>query len=385
MHRPFVSFTLVALLSLTACEGEVQNRCDVDANCAAGEVCRARACQPRPITPLADAGPMMVFADAAPPARQPVDAAPVATNADASFEACQSFDQTLEVTRRPVDVVWVIDSSGSMSNEASLVQQNMNSFVASIAASGADYRVVVLTRAGFVNVPAPLGTDAARFRYVAQAVSSSAALSQAVARLRDYRDFLRPEATLNFIFVTDDESRMSATDFRNQMDAMLGAQPIVAHAIVSPPNADPADRGACAGPNGSAARPGAEYWQLSAETGGERLSICSADWTALFGQLSTNIGAQATVPCEYELHDPPAGMELDRDLVNVSFRDEAGNVTRVPYVGGDGTDANCDVAPGWRYQDASNPRVIELCPSACGELGTTTQVSIELGCQTLVY
>ena len=54
------------------------------------------------------------------------------------------------------DIVWVIDSSGSMHEEALMVQDNMNLFAQSFASTALDVHVVVMTQSSFVRFPAPL-------------------------------------------------------------------------------------------------------------------------------------------------------------------------------------------------------------------------------------
>ena len=70
------------------------------------------------------------------------DAAP-----DGGFEECAASRVEAERELRPVDIVWVIDSSGSMDEEANRVQTNLNNFAGEIANAGIDdYRVVEPSR-----------------------------------------------------------------------------------------------------------------------------------------------------------------------------------------------------------------------------------------------
>src|SRR4029078_9338576 len=50
-------------------------------------------------------------------------------------EACSTTDIAAQATSVPVDIIWVVDNSGSMSEEESYVQTNLNSFSAAITAS----------------------------------------------------------------------------------------------------------------------------------------------------------------------------------------------------------------------------------------------------------
>ena len=79
-----------------------------------------------------------------------------------------------------------------MRGEADIVQANINGFVTAIAASGIDFRVVMVSDPGYVVVPPPLGTDSSTFMYAPGGVGSNAALAELVNRFSVYGSFLRP-------------------------------------------------------------------------------------------------------------------------------------------------------------------------------------------------
>src|SRR5687768_6932171 len=57
--------------------------------------------------------------------------------------------ETISIQVRPLDVVLIVDNSGSMAEEIDAVQRNINQNLAQrIAATGIDYRVIVLSRHG---------------------------------------------------------------------------------------------------------------------------------------------------------------------------------------------------------------------------------------------
>ncbi len=316
---------------------------------------------------------------------------------DRGVMACEAIEYEAETGLAPVDIIWVIDNSGSMDGEARIVQDNMNTFAAAIAATSIDYHVVVMTRAGFVNVPAPLGTDTMRFRALNVDVQSNDGLADAVENFAMYSDFLRPTALTHFIFVTDDESdRMTASAFQMQMTMLLG-HAFVAHSIVSPPGSRhcPSPFGCggiipeadgCTGPNGDAAENGDQYWALSGTTGGQRFSICTSDWSALFRTLAASIAVPMPLPCEFDIPAPPMGMMFDRMRVNVVFTPTGGAPTTFRFVGTP-TGADCPAgADGWYYDDPVAPTRIILCPSTCSRVTAdeTGRVDIALGCETLI-
>ena len=73
------------------------------------------------------------------------------------------------LTRRPADIIWVVDNSASLSGEIENVKAGINAFAAYIGSSGVDYRVLMLSKRGTtvagsiypVCVPPPLAGDAA--------------------------------------------------------------------------------------------------------------------------------------------------------------------------------------------------------------------------------
>lgn len=306
---------------------------------------------------------------------------------DTGIMECDSVAVEAMESFAPIDIVWVVDNSGSMRGEADIVQANMNDFAATIAAAGLDIRVVLITAPGYVEVPPPLGTDPERFLRIGASVSSNAALQQLVATYPMYSDFLRPSANLHFIGVTDDESDLAGTAFQTMMEGTLG-RTFRFHSIVSPPGSRHSPIGGffeidgCEGPNGSAADNGDQYWPLSMRTGGLQLSICTADWSRLFADLSRAIAVAETLPCVYEIPDPPEGEMFDPNRVNVTYTPGGGGAEQTfPNVG---SPDRCSV-DGWYYEGTPPERII-LCPNTCTRLEAdmTGRVDIAFGCATLL-
>lgn len=316
---------------------------------------------------------------------------------DSGFMGCDAIEFDAESGFAPLDIVWIIDNSGSMSGEARIIQDNLNSFARAVEMSGIeDYHVIVITQMGFVSVPPPLGTDAARYRFVPYDVQSHDALSDLIASFPMWSDFLRPSAITHVVHVTDDESNLDWMSFRSMFMSLLGRS-WTSHAIVSPPGSSSCPTpgfcppfpmiDGCSGPNGDAADNGDHYWALAAATGGQQISICTPDWSAAFSTLLASIAVPTPLPCEYAIPDPPEGMTFDRRRVNVVYTPGGGGAPiTFPFVGTpDG--AMCPVGgDGWYYNDPDMPTQIILCPSTCSrvEADTTGSVDIALGCETLI-
>ncbi len=105
-----------------------------------------------------------------------------------------------------VDIIWVVDTSGSMVDETERIQRNMDNFVAEISASGVDTRVILIAQADIVPPNSNLA-QSGNYRYVMDEIDSHNSLDRIVATFSRYSDFLRENAHVHYIVVSDDESR----------------------------------------------------------------------------------------------------------------------------------------------------------------------------------
>lgn len=320
-----------------------------------------------------------------PPPTPPQDGGPPPIN------ECAAIETEAERTLRPVDIVWVIDSSGSMRDEADVVQANINAFVQSIEASGVeDYRVVVVTDEGFVDVPPPLGTDTERFLLVAESVGSGEPQAKLLSEFERYRDFLRPDAITHFVIVTDDdENPLTASEFIAGMEGNLG-HPFKVHAVASEDVTRMTcifgicvDSPGCSNGDNTAADIGAQHYAAAEMTNGLTFSICTVDWSSLFAELAAAVSVSAPIPCELLVPEPPEGETLDPNKVNVTFTPagETEALPPFPRVPGAG---DCGSEGAWYYDDPSAPARILLCPEACDLAASGGKLDIALGCTTII-
>jgi hypothetical protein len=307
-----------------------------------------------------------------------VDANP---NGDPDAGACvaEGF-QAVEATR-PVDILWVIDNSGSMDDEEARVQNNMNGFAQSIAASGVDYHVIVITNTGHITVPPPLG-GSPELLQVNQQIESHDALEWTVATYPMYQSFLRDGSIKHIVAVTDDESDWSQGTFEAQLAALTApgfGTDWKFHAVVA--EDPPWDFSShCFG---LAADIGATYIDLQQDHGGLFFSLCDTDWSPLFSTLSQTVVQDLGLPCTYDIPDPPNGQTLDPTRVNFIYTPTSGQPITIPNVG---DISGCNGGDGWYYDDPINPTQIIVCPNTCTTLegDATGQVSVEIGCATVI-
>jgi len=170
-----------------------------------------------------------------PPSDVPRDTsydAPIIVDRDA---ACATASAPAIVERRPVDIILVVDNSGSMAPAIAQVRAGINTFADELFASGLDYRLILLTLRGAPSsgptgphrlcVDPPLAGadcgDGERFFHIDVNIGSTKPIEQLLGTLgqragygasdsdgsEPWEHLLRPEATKTIVVVTDDNAR----------------------------------------------------------------------------------------------------------------------------------------------------------------------------------
>jgi hypothetical protein len=314
---------------------------------------------------------------------------PVCSN-QTCVASCASSSVSADFVTLPSDIIFVVDQSGSMDQETQYVQQKINDFVALISATNIDYRVVMIATTSGENaicVPGPLAGASCgnntRFRLVNQRVGSHDGPSLAISRYSMYSDFLRQTAQKHFVFVTDDNSNMSAASFTSGVNALQPAGMFTGfkvHGIY----AYGSGNNGCTGTFGNGAANGTVYTTLVTQTGGARGVICTGDWTQVFNDITAAVVAGSQVSCQIQVPVPTNGESLDPSKVNVRYL-SAGVAPGelLPQVS---TEAACTAAGGWYYDDNAAPTTINLCPATCTDVQADEQanIQVELGCSTVI-
>ncbi len=217
-------------------------------------------------------------------------------------------DEITQVTIPAVDVLWVIDNSGSMSEEQRALRENFTSFMQYFTDSGLDYHVgVVSTDMDNRKESGKLIDDSSHSgRYIDSSMSGD----EAIASFRDRADlgtngssdergkdaafaaltteadrtnvgFYRPDASLSVVVISDelDYSRISVTEFVNWMLDLKPKEGMASFSsIVGLTNNDCME-----------AEKGTGYLETTAQVGGIKASICDSDWSGVL----TELGLQA--------------------------------------------------------------------------------------------
>lgn len=226
-----------------------------------------------------------------------------------------------------IDVLWVMDNSGSMAPRQENLARNFQVFIDTFAASAIDYRIAVTTtdifreagrlvgnpriispqtpaavtafanniRVGISGAPYEVGMDAARMAIEAQQAENAGLVatcksSCAAARPTCPSDcetkavfpFLRSGAYLYIIFVSDEDDK-SPQDVRYfyrffETSKGIGNDGTVTTAAIM----------GDAPSNSCGATPGLRYRALSDLTGGEVGSICDANFAQTLKKLANN-------------------------------------------------------------------------------------------------
>jgi len=203
-----------------------------------------------------------------------------------------------------LDVLWVVDNSGSMSNHQTNLAANIGYFMSTFIASNADYNMAVIStdRDYFATVVTPFHPDpelemAALIVTGTGGWSLEKGIQMAANSLDDPNNagrgglFFRESAKLIVIFVSDepDFSDGGWASYLNFFDGLKPTGNFIPYGVIG-------DH-----PSGcSTAQFGAGYWNLIDMYGGAWYSICASDW----GVQLQNLAGEVTGRRNFLLEEP---------------------------------------------------------------------------------
>ncbi|MCK6523942.1 VWA domain-containing protein [Myxococcota bacterium] len=297
-------------------------------------------------------------------------------------------DVFLQEPVNEVDILWVIDDSVSMSQEQERVSNAFETFISSIADANIDFHLGVITtdmdtdnpnRGELVGKPKVItGEDdyvklfRDRVTVGTEGADQEKGLSAALRAVTEpmvsgaNAGFLRPDAHLSIIFVSDEndcsdgdalagQPGSSCYDQRDKLlpvadfvqdfkDLKDGTEArVLASAIVGPEVA-----AGC-----SDSWPGARYWSVADGTGGIIGDICETDYSGLMGEL---------------------GLEASGILSTFSLTYAAVEETIVVLVGEE--EIPKDAAAGWTYD--AEYWIVRFDGSYVPPRGTTISITYEV-------
>lgn len=214
-------------------------------------------------------------------------------------------EKFLQQTTPAIDILFVVDDSPSMAEERDALALAAGAFLAELDARGVAYHVAVTTTdtspsgagGAFVGAPAIITpTTANRVRVLETSLTEGTAVALANrgleasraaldAPLRDGANagFLREEAALAIVYVSDEDDRSPGevddfVDFFRALEGPNGDTRFIAAAIVGPAGGCPT------------ATPGDRYASVAQQTAGTVSSICTLDGDDLMGVFGPGFG-----------------------------------------------------------------------------------------------
>lgn len=291
----------------------------------------------------------------------------------------------------PLDIIFVVDQSASMDQEIAQVRSNINlSFASIIAASGIDYRVIMLAAKDEPNsvcVDPPLGgascgeNNPPLFYQVDQRNLSYESLQNFMTTFGSWQGYLRPGALRIIVEVTDDESVVTDATFDTWLLTGGGAgyfgtaldRRYVFHSIVGVRDVAQPTAPLVTQKCNTAVGPGIQYQRLSITSGGLRTPVCVSDYSAVFRAIAALV-VNAGV-CELAL---PAG--ANPGAVGVRYTPGGtGTPLDLPRVA---SEADCGTADGFYFDAACPPTRVLLCPETCRTVRSDSNavLTLRLGC-----
>jgi hypothetical protein len=354
----------------------------------------------------------------------------VGVNPDAS---CAQVSSQASLGKQPVDIIFVIDNSQSMTKEIEGVQDNINTnFAAIIGDAGIDYRVIMLSMHGSaadeqsICISKPLSgaatctppsltgpTNSDRFFQYSLEIKSNDSFQKILGSYANpgfaYRDifnvtstagwspWLRTNAFKTFIEITDDnQNGMTYQEFDQKLLALTpknfgsaASRNYRFHSIIGIPEKTPASNpylptepmvttGRCPS---AYADVDETYQGLSILTGGLRFPVCTPDlYDAVFRTVAEGVVGSAQVSCEFAVPTPPVGSTLS-NRIGVDYT--PGGVGAVQHFTQVVNAAAC--AGATFYLDTAAAKVI-LCPDACAIVkgDPSAKVEVLFTCQPFI-
>ena len=246
------------------------------------------------------------------------------------------FNQTHLQEEIPIlDVLWVVDDSGSMNRFQTNLSSNIGLFVSTFMATGADYHMSVITTSNFYASPVitstdsdPAGTLAADVMVGVTGSGMEKGIQMAERALSTASsagpgsDFFRDDATLVVVFVSDepDWSDGGWASYLAFFDAVKPTGQFIPYGVIGDYPSG------CTGTPYGGAQFGAGYWDMIDYYGGDWYSICATDW----GVQLQNLANAMSVRRSYELDEKDPIV----DTIEVSV--------------------NGQITEDWEYDEASN-------------------------------
>jgi hypothetical protein len=343
---------------------------------------------------------------------------------------CATVSATATRILQPVDIILVLDNSGSMEDELEAVEKNINvNFANILQQSGVDYRLILISRhrkaerseseeastsicvasplSDLAQCPASKPVNSERFFQYSIKVESENSFDRILSTYNKkdsfeltkvgWSEWLRPGTKKVFLEMTDDNAALAVDSFVEKLTALVPAnfgtvaEPgFVFHSIIgiqekspaSSPYApdEPLQMATCSGGGDTVANAGLAYQELSRRTGGLRFPICEfSSYDTVFSTIAKDVVTQSQHSCDFDIPTPSDGQTLDLSKVAVAYA-MGGATTSAPF-GQVLTPADCQ-ADAFYIENNH----IYLCPDTCSAVQANDggKVTVLFTCESTI-
>ncbi len=248
-----------------------------------------------------------------------------------SLETPRRTDVVVQQMPDKVDVLWIVDNSGSMSQEQEKIATQFDAFAQFFIGSGLDWHMGVITTDAEDGLQNGLLRQVAGIHYLSADTPHPQEIFAQMARVGTWGSsdemglqtmwnavtlaspqhqtwnagFLRDDASLHIVIVgdEDDQSDRSTVEYGSMLHTLKpnADTPVTFNAIVGPKPTG------CRGATGDAA-PGYRFIEVAQDVGGQIYSICQDDWVPVLQALGL---AAAGLREEYFLSELPVPGTID--------------------------------------------------------------------------
>ncbi len=194
---------------------------------------------------------------------------------DAVDPVSLSFERDIN-TSANIDMIWVVDNSSSMKEEVQIIRDNLSRFLLDLEDRAKLNFTLITHDKGSLGLQLSDWALDRGYKQIAQFINSYDSLTQLTQLLpKMMGTSLRPNSNKVLVFVTDDNSEVSARSFFNTIARFLKIDQLKVFGFVGldktiSPCID---------------RVGSHYIDMARATGGKMFNICESDWTPYFESL----------------------------------------------------------------------------------------------------
>ena len=299
-------------------------------------------------------------------------------------------------TIKKVDVIIIVDNSGSMRSEMPAVFRGIfNELIPAMDNVELDYNIVLLTESQeLTSQCAECAASLDKVNLINVRVNSTDGLSIFTNQAEQVSPHLRQDSLKVFVKITDDNSTLSGFEFDQQLreaypgqfyDTNTGKRNYIFHSVigVQVPNelnvGMPADQALVNERCSTAYNPGQVYQELSRSTNGLRFSVCSREirYDDIFTQIVNQTNNIGRIPCTILLPQP-SNPKRRADPTRIGMQAKLANEQLPKALYEIDPTTQCDAEAFYTIQ-IDRKTYIKLCPALCDDLnaasGSTLQIA----------